>query len=267
MVTEKIITHNGHAHFDEFLAIALILARHEDTYFNIERRDPSPEELTNPHTWVIDIGHRYEPHLKNFDHHQDPDIPASFVIVAGFLELKNILKSSPWWDFKDKMDRYGSYKLAEELKIESLAALSSPLENFILKSFSDDPASVYQYTKAFGKSLIENGYRLKEQITFWASCEQHVLKNKKVLIGLTEETGGSMQFCEQSNDPPQVLVTYDNRGNGWSMSTIKDTKEINFFRLEGIGQIKFAHKNGFIAKTKERLPLPEVLKLVEKAII
>ena len=74
MKTGKIVTHNGQAHFDEFLAISLIIARHEDTHFHIERRDPKVEELENPEIWVIDIGDRFEPPLKNFDHHQDLEV-------------------------------------------------------------------------------------------------------------------------------------------------------------------------------------------------
>lgn len=266
MVT-KIITHNGNAHFDEFLAVALILARHEDTHFTIERRDPTEDELNDPKIWVVDIGHRYEPHLKNFDHHQDINIPASFIIVADYLELKGILEKNIWWDFKDKMDRRGSYKLAEEFALESLDPMISPLENFMLKVFAEDPMSVYHFAKAFAEKLIENGYKLNEQLAFWASCEQVTIKNKKVLIGHTDNTAGSVQYCETLDKPPHILVNYDGRGDGWSMSTIKDSNEINFYRLESNDLIKFAHKNGFIAKTKTRITLQEVIDLIEKAII
>ena len=40
MITQKIITHPGSAHFDEVTAISLILAVNNNTEFNIERREP-----------------------------------------------------------------------------------------------------------------------------------------------------------------------------------------------------------------------------------
>jgi hypothetical protein len=267
MDTAKIITHNGQAHFDEFFAIALILARHNDTHFFIERREPTVQELNNPNIWVVDIGHQYEPALKNFDHHQDLNLPASFVQVAEYLELKEILEQSPWWDFKDKIDRRGGFKMADELGVKSLDPLNSPLENFFLSMFAESPISVYQQMKCFAKKLIDNGYRLKEQISFWENCEQLDIKDKKVIVGFTEETFGSIQYCESLENPPAVRINYDGRGDGWSMSTVKDADGINFFKIQNHEHVKFAHRNGFIAKTKTRIPLENVLQLVELAII
>ena len=267
MKSSKIVTHNGYAHFDEFLAISLILARHDDTYFYIERREPTDQELNNPNIWVIDIGERYEPSLKNFDHHQDLGLPASFVQVAEYLELHSVLKNAPWWDFKDKIDRRGGYKMAKEIGLDSIDHLSSPLENFLLGIFAESPIAVYQQMKMFGRQLIDNSYKLYEQIDFWKNCEQTEVASKKVIIGHTAETGGSVQFCESVDEPPTIRINYDSRGTGWSLSTIKDTDGVNFYRIAEHEHVKFAHRNGFIAKTKERIPLNEVLQLVELAII
>ena len=93
------------------------------------------------------------------------------------------------------------------------------------------------------------------------------MKDKKVIIGYTEETSGSIQYCESLEDPPEVRINYDGRGDGWSMSTIKDADGINFFKIQDNEHVKFAHRNGFIAKTKSRIPLKKVLQLVEMAII
>ena len=267
MNSAKIVTHNGHAHFDEFLAIALILARHCETHFFIERRDPTEDELNDPNVWVVDIGHRYEPYLKNFDHHQDLNLPASFVQVAEYLELKDILETAPWWNFKDKIDRRGGFKMAAEMGVISLDPLNSPLEAFMLSLFKESPLSVYQQMKSFGQTLIERGYRLREQISFWQNCEKLQIKDKIVLIGYTDETSGSVQYCETLDRIPEIRVNYDARGEGWSMAIIKDAEGIDFFKLDGHEEIKFAHKNGFIAKTKKRIPLNNVLELVELAIL
>jgi len=266
MKTGLIVTHNGNAHFDEFLALSLIIAVYKDVHFYIERREPSEEELNNPEVWVVDIGGRLQPEKHNFDHHQDLSIPASFVIVAEYLNVQHYLDHAPWWQFKDEIDRRGGFKMAEKFGLDSLDELASPLESFYLKMFAQSPISVYQQMKFFGRHLIQQGKRLEQQVAFWKSCQQKIIKDKAVLIGFTEETGGSLQFCDTLPEPPAIRITYDGRGDGWAMSTIKDADGVNFAILENHPLIKFAHKNGFLAKTKERIPIEEVYKLVEMAI-
>ena len=87
MNTQLIITHPGSAHFDEVTAVSLILAVYTDLEFRIERREPYTAELDDPNVWVVDIGDRYEPEKRNFDHHQSLDCPAAFVLVAEYLGL------------------------------------------------------------------------------------------------------------------------------------------------------------------------------------
>ena len=93
-----IITHPGRAHFDEFFAVSLVLAVDSAADFSIQRRNPTKEELDDPNVWVIDIGERYEPERRNFDHHQDVDIHASFVLVSDYLNLtRQMYPLCRWW--------------------------------------------------------------------------------------------------------------------------------------------------------------------------
>ena len=105
MKAQLIITHPGSAHFDEVTTISLILAVYADTDFRIERREPLQTELDNLDVWVVDIGDRHEPEKRNFDHHQDTDCPAAFVLVAEYLGLTETMSVMPWWHFKDEVDR------------------------------------------------------------------------------------------------------------------------------------------------------------------
>jgi len=178
-----------------------------------------------------------------------------------------VLFRSSWWSFKDKIDRRGNFKIAKELGVESLDSFGSPLESFVLAMFAQSPISVYQLVKVFGKDLIDRYYKLDEYISFWENCEILTVKDKKVLIGYTEETMGSIQYAESLPEIPAVRICYDGRGDGWAMCTIKDAEGVDFFKIEDHKQVKFAHKNGFIAKTKERIPLEDVLSLVELAIL
>ncbi len=267
MKTGLIVTHNGNAHFDEFLAVSLILAVKEEIHFYIERREPSTQELDDPDIYVVDIGGRHEPERKNFDHHQDLNIPASFVLLADYLHVSHFLSHSPWWQFKDKIDRRGGFRVAKDFGLESLDALHSPLETFMLKQFAQSPISAYQHMKMFARDLIEHGRKLEQQIEFWKSCQMIQIKDKRVAVGMTEETGGSLPFFDTLSAPPHIRVNYDSRGEGWSLSTIRDAEGVDFARLANHPEIKFAHKNGFIAKTYRRLPLDKVFQLVEQAIL
>ena len=56
-----IITHPGSAHFDDFMALSLIVASQPESEFIIERREPTQAELDDASIWVVDVGGRHEP--------------------------------------------------------------------------------------------------------------------------------------------------------------------------------------------------------------
>ena len=261
-----IITHPGTAHFDDFFAISLVLAVNKDVNYTIERRHPTEAELANPQIWVIDVGMRLEPEFKNFDHHQSADISASFMLVARYLGLTATLRITPWWEFKDKFDRFGPFKIAHELGLENLLPFINPIEDWFLELFEQDPNEISALMRSFGQSVIKGSGTLASQFEFWANSEKRVVKNKILLIGRTNDSTGVQRYSSRMNPPAAISVSYDGRGEGWRMARLNDAPGVDFSRLEGDEKIKFAHKTGFIAKTKQRIPLNEVLELVEQAI-
>lgn len=262
-----IITHPGKAHFDEFLAISLILASDgEDTRFTIERRNPTEEELDDPDVWVIDIGERHEPNLRNFDHHQDLDLPVSFVLVADHLGLTETLCQYPWWSFKDRIDRFGPLNVAREMGVETIAPAYSPFESWFLTLFQDSPVMVYHLMYLFGRSLLEEAEKLSISMKFWEGCEVVQVRGKRVMIGLTDDSTGAQLYCDGLEDPPDISLTYDNRGEGWKIFRFNGCECVDFSVLENRPEMIFAHKGGFVAKTKKRIPLSEVLKLIGLAV-
>ena len=78
-----ILTHPGSAHKDEFLACCVLLAT---TPCPIVRREPTDADLADPATAVLDVGHRHEPALNNFDHHQLPDDAAPTCALSLVLQ-------------------------------------------------------------------------------------------------------------------------------------------------------------------------------------
>jgi hypothetical protein len=266
-VNRLIITHPGSAHFDDFFAVSLVLAANHDITYSIERRPPTEEDLANPETWVIDVGHRHEPGLKNFDHHQSTETPASFVLVADYLGLTAALSVTPWWEFKDQFDRFGPFKIANKLGLENLLPFTSPIENWFLRLFEQNPDEISHLMRSFGQEVIKGARQLSSQFEFWANAERCTVKNRTILIGLTNDSTGVQRYSSRMNPPADISISYDGRGEGWRLARLNDAMGVDFSNLEDDEEIKFAHKTGFIAKTKRRIPITEVMKLVERAII
>jgi hypothetical protein len=265
-LSSLIITHPGSAHFDEFFALSLILASHPETTFSIERREPSTKELDNPDIWVVDIGERLEPHLKNFDHHQDINHSASFVLVANHLGLTQELRTLPWFDFKDRVDRFGPAKTGAEIGTNRLRITYSPFEEWYLDLFASKPQDSLELMRKFGISMIKKGSGMAARFKFWGKCKKVTLKDQQIVIGHTDDSAGSQEYNDTLSDPASVLITYDSRGKGWKMCRFDHAPSVDFSRLEGRDEIKFAHKTGFVAKTHERIPLEQVLELVKEAL-
>ena len=265
-MNKLIITHPGTAHFDDFFAISLVLAVNNDVIYTIERRHPTEEELVNPEIWVIDVGKKLEPDLKNFDHHQSTDTSASFMLIADHLGLTATLSILPWWEFKDKFDRFGPFKVADELGLLNLLPFINPIEDWFLELFEQNPDEIYPLMRSFGQNVIKGAMTLSSQFEFWANSEKRIVKNKTVLIGLTNTSTGLQRYSSRMDPPAEISVSYDSRGEGWRLARLNEAMGVDFSKLEGDEKIIFAHKTGFIAKTKRRIPLNEVMKLVEKAI-
>ena len=266
MQSELILTHPGKAHFDEFFAISLILAIQATSSFTIERRDPTAEELQRPDIWVVDIGGQYVPELKNFDHHQDLELGVSFVLVATHLGVEHLLKMLPWWSYKDKIDRLGPVYMARELGAASLVPTFSPLEEWLVQQFAASPASVYGQMRAFGQDTIAQAQQSADRSQFWKNCPRVPIKRKSVLIGLTDESSGLENYNANSDQPADIAVMYDIRGEGWKLRRFDHASGVDFSRLERRPEISFAHKGGFIAKTRHRLPMEQVLALIAMAV-
>ncbi len=264
---KKIITHPGKAHFDEFLALSLILAIFPETDFDIFRKEPEEKELDDPEIWVVDIGGRHEPEKKNFDHHQDLSILSSFCIVGDYLGLSETMSIMPWWDFKEKMDRLGPHRLAESMGVEDLEPAYSPLESWMIGWFENDPSATLPVMRKFGAEIIKEAQELKTSLDLWHSCERRTIKGREVIIGLTDDSTGMDAYWKMvDGKKAAACVSWDSRGKGWKLYRFGDFPGVDFSRIENHPAIKFAHKGGFVAKTHERLPLEQILELVEMSM-
>jgi hypothetical protein len=264
--SQLIITHPGSAHFDEITAISLLLASFPQVDFRVERRYPSPAELDNPAVWVIDVGNRHEPAKRNFDHHQSLDCPAAFVLVTDYLGLLEAMRVTPWWNFKDYVDRIGPVKASAMYNAGDDLVNRSPMEDWFTNSFAADAQSALPVLKSYGENVISYAKTLKTQIDYWNRAQRLVIGGLPAVIGETHESFGLEDFRRLSKDPPDIVISMDRRSDGWRLYRYEGT-QVNFYRLADSPEIEFAHKSGFMAKTKEHLPLEDLVRLIEKAVV
>lgn len=265
MNTQLMVTHSGSAHFDELTAVSLIAAVHPGTEFSIERREPTTEELDNPLVWVVDVGGRYEPAKRNFDHHQSSDSPAAFVLVARYLGLFETMSVLTWWSFKDSLDRFGPVKSSQKYGAGDYLVNRSPVENWLMALFADEPQSTLPLLRSFGAHIIEEARTLKSQVDFWKTCARVMIAGVPAMIGETTESAGLEEYRRADDNPPDIVISLDRRSGGWRLFRFEGAP-VDFSMISEYPEIAFAHKSGFMAKTRDRIAVADLVTLVSKAV-
>ena len=282
---EKIITHPGGAHKDEFLACAILLAEHD---IPVLRQDPTEEDLSNPSIAVIDVGLRHEPDLNNFDHHQfarDAKPTCSLSLVLDHYGIyEDALSFCPWLEVAEWFDCRGPKDTSEWLGVdrETVGKLNSPLDITILQAFaksaqhlSGEP--IWELMKMIGGELLQYIRNLRFRIEEVAKVAEvwEINDEKdffKVMIvrreqNQIEEVSGAMgwHIKELGMEEEVVVMVYpDSRGEGYGMKRFNDRPEMDFSKIANEERVRFAHARGFIAKV-EPVEIGELKQLLSKA--
>jgi hypothetical protein len=273
----KIIAHPGSAHKDDFLSTCVLLATldHAEVY----RREPTLADLDDDHTFVVDVGMEYNPLRRNFDHHQDTSLPCAFHLLMQHLGLHEAaMQAFVWYPHMSMIDVRGPYRTAEHLGVDPnvLFATSSPIDGYVLSIFaqiktlkSDD--ILYRFMKALGidmLSLIERKLERLEQLKTEAQIVP-VRQYKAVFSPISESPKLAMEmYLRYLNDDQIVMnIIPSNRCKGWELVRLGDNTKVDFRLIAQCPEIRFAHGNGFMAKTHTKLPLQELLPLACQAII
>ena len=266
----SIVTHPGGAHKDDFLACAVLLSKYSVSIF---RREPCEEELANPEVAVVDIGHRFEPELNNFDHHQfdrdlEPTCALSLVlqdigIYEDTKEFCSWLETTEWFDCR------GPNETAEWLGVEreAMAKLNSPLDVSMFQAFSRQSEHhsgepVWEVMKMIGADLVKYvtglRYRMNQveeveeiwelgvgteffKVAFVPRTDPTIEDASGVLAWRIKELG--------LEDEVVAMVYPDSRGTGYGMRRYNDNPCLDFCRLQEEPEVHFTHNRGFIAKT------------------
>lgn len=160
-----IITHDGPAHRDEFLACSCLMYRllTQGHQVRVERRDVTVDDLKG-RDYVIDTGLIYSPEHNNFDHHQeesDVSNMCAFSLVMRHLLDEETYQAAKnylgWWDVTTVQDIDGPAAAADLIGVTTIsyAGLVSPIEQSILALFSSSVS--IEPTSALHNVMLEVG--------------------------------------------------------------------------------------------------------------
>ena len=273
-MAKKIITHGGSAHMDDLLSVGLVLALDEEVT-EVERRDPSEQELADPEVWVLDVGFSSDAELLNFDHHQFPkgERECCFSLLAKHFKLDADLKHIGWYNALVTMDALGPQAAAKELECSPMAigALHGPVQRWILQEFTQKDcfsvnsefASILQ---RIGLFLVETANKRRERIALLrAKAEWVDVAGEPVIFFLEDipNPGAFMfDFQQECDRQATAVVTRSGRNKGWSMQRVDDEGPVDFRRIADEAAVGFAHKSGFMAATNSYISRQELCRLL-----
>jgi hypothetical protein len=261
-----ILTHPGGSHKDELLACSLLAAVHR---VPIVRREPTPADLADPATAVVDVGGQHDPVLHNFDHHQFPaDHPpvCSLSLVLQHLGLyEDARQFCDWLEPAEWFDTRGPNVTAQWLGVdrEAMSKLSSPIDITILRRFAKatrlQPGEpLWELLTYIGQDLLDYLRDLRARLDFvaqnsdlWTFSDHEVLFLPRTDPIPEEPSAGITRYLESigKGTTTAALIYPDRRSTGYGLSRHNDSPLYDFTRISTQPDVHFAHARGFVAKT------------------
>jgi hypothetical protein len=270
------ITHPGSAHRDEFISCCLLLAA--GIIHKILRREPTVAELDDPNILVVDVGGQHCPEKGNYDHHQlprDADPTCSLTLIMPLLgvSLKAARGIWNWFEFSEWLDSKGPYQTATHLGMEpdALLAMVSPIETTILRWFEEHEEVVhgdlcYQLMERIGREKLEYLMLVSERLEFLGShatfnqnADESFWLDARCVPKDQNPVLGIEMFLQMEQKDCPITVTNDDRGDGFAIFRRNDDHRVDLSKLEGWADIVFAHRGGFIAKTRKDADVAEMI--------
>lgn len=284
----RIITHSGNGHRDDFLAVCLVLGAKlfgasDERNLPVVIRTP---DHTNAQGWhdpewdvVLDMGGG------ELDHHQltpDRENPVCAVTLvlqkAGALDAARL--AFPWLKATEVLDCFGPKAQAEEYGTNTAVteALRSPVEMAMIDLFSryhEVPLSMRILMARIGQELwlkVQAEYRKEEEFRHLQDNTVTVdIKGSQVRIATGVSPAISRLIPEwearEGLPPSAVIVSTDERGDGYSLYRVNDAPGWDFSRIGDRPEITFSHKNGFVAKTRIRVEADVLVGLLNMSYI
>ena len=251
-----IIVHGGKSsHADEQRACALAYAFGADC--DIFRRDPTPGELEDRDVLVLDVGMVCDFEKRNLDHHQrgrDEAPMCAYALLARYLECESDMSACfDWFEPGILMDVTGPFQTSKHYGVDWNTVgpmIATPEQDYFAHRWAEDIKFREEYSTHLGdevRKVLEGWSKVTDYI--------HPVEIAGIKVGDCREQPDDLRCLQDPyirNYGPEVMVFNDDRGNGLGLLRINDCPKIDFSKLEGRSDILFAHKGGFIAKTKTK---------------
>jgi hypothetical protein len=271
----RIVTHPGGAHKDDLLACCVLAALHGCA---IERRDPTPEDLADPATATVDVGGSHDPAQANFDHHHFPREHPPTCALSLVLQALGLYDDArtfcDWLEPAEWFDSRGPKRTAEWLGVprRAIGQLNSPIDATLLRRFAAAKVhrpgeTVYDYLRLVGHDLLDYLRTVREQLAFvsrhgerWSvaagTTTIETVFLPRVEPGLEEPSAGVMHWIKKQGLESVVgaMIYPDRRGPGYGMQRYEDDPRLDFTRIAGEPDVRFAHQSGFVCKTEATDP-------------
>jgi hypothetical protein len=271
MKKTKIVTHNGKAHRDEYLACCVIMydAYRKGQLTYIERRMCGESDLMCRDTWVVDTGGEWDPDFLNFDHHQDdPELGSvcSFDLVMRHIMGKTAFEAfsacSPWVKLTALHDTAGGAAAASAFGIDTktYVATRSPIEKAMLSAFGEvaviHPETPLAYCmRETGRLVVteaeEISIGMADRIS--AAAPPFMVAGLRVwdvrsAWGDNDHVSLAAVNHAASQRSVDVVVGCNQRSGGASLyRTAWATAKMDLSCIRDMTGVKFVHKNGFYA--------------------
>jgi hypothetical protein len=285
----RIVTHNGTAHRDDFLACcAILFHEYADRLVQpvIERRMVTEADLSDSHTYVIDTGGKWCPELLNFDHHQAAANVAERCALDMVLEhimgadtYKGFCRANEWLRLTTVQDTRGSSEAALYAGVtpHAYAVMRSPVELYILRWFSEAAivhadSALYAAMREIGRSLLASVPDVRAQLNSLRSIPGPVDVDGVLLWDIRpawdsdERHSFAIVNDMASKMAVDIVVGHNLRHNKvglyrqeWAAS------RLNLSRLEGHPKFHSAHQNGFYAVVSGDVKDFELVEMVSLA--
>lgn len=254
----RIVVHSGLAHMDDIMSCAIAFALGVPHDAVVERRNPSPAELDDVATLVMDVGGVHDPARLDFDHHQRPKTEppkCAFKLLCEWLGVDGEMSMLfPWYDTWNLMDVCGPAAVAASIGVapDAIAGfLSNPLADWAVRRFADDQAFRQKLLRTLGNSIALARRCWLSMLPKISVREVRGFKVADMTDCLTEEVSHCSNAWIRQNRPA-VLLSNDSRGPGMTVLRCNDDPRLDFARCAGKAYALFAHPGGFILKTTTR---------------
>lgn len=265
----KITTHNGKAHMDELLGIALLAYYKDELPNEIIRIHPEDaaslvkENKFNKDDFFIDCGLELDPERNLFDHHHSKDIGCAALLIFEYF-FPQLLETNlhEYIKLVSLVDTQGPTALDDfKFKSDSLYYFSFS-QKIILKEFEKNPLLISKIFLDGLVSIIEFE-KEKEKALNWINSDGNI----------TIEKVGHINLLRYNNPPPlefasgvkavdgdivdendiDVIYSYDKEDATLRtlFRTFKGHDKLDL-SLATVNEVQFCHKGGFLLKFRPK---------------